>query len=145
VLLSPAARALNNWALKVTIERPRPSAEHVRFESQPDSFSFPSGHAESAFLLYGLIFYFASIHIHDWRWRLPVQIACVVIIILSGIERVYVGHHWPSDVIGGYYIGALILAGLITVHQLATGLHSNLWPQRSLSRTRVAPGPDELA
>lgn len=142
VLAGSAARLLNSLALKEIIERPRPSGDIVRFEDQPTSSSFPSGHAEAAFVLYGLIFYFAGLYIRDPRLRLPLQIACVAIIVLTGIERVYVGHHWPSDVLGGYYLGALVLAALIAVHKLALKLLANGPLFRSISRSTTASNPE---
>ncbi len=133
-----SARILITFALKELIERPRPSAALVHFEDQPTTFSFPSGHAMAAFVLYGLLFYFAALHIQDARLRLPLQAACVVIIVLTGIERVYVGHHWPSDVLCGYYAGALIVAAVVGVHRYAWRRTSNLWRDRSFSRATAA-------
>jgi undecaprenyl-diphosphatase len=118
-LLVIAGRALNNWAIKVIVERPRPSADLVDFDDQPSSYSFPSGHSESAIVLFGLLFYFATIHIHNAWARSAIQIACILIIIGNGVERVFVGHHWPSDVVGGYLLGSLILSAAVAVHQLS--------------------------
>jgi undecaprenyl-diphosphatase len=39
------------------------------------------------------------------------------VIVVTGLERVYVGDHWPSDVVGGYYFGALFLAAIIWVER----------------------------
>ena len=140
--LAVSARALITWVLKELIERPRPSAALVHFEDQPSTFSFPSGHAMGAFVLYGVIFYFAALHIRDARLRLPLQAACVAIIVLTGIERVYVGHHWPSDVLGGYYAGALIVGAVVAVHQYAQRRMSNLRRDRSFSRATAATDPE---
>jgi undecaprenyl-diphosphatase len=142
IALAIPIRAVTTAALKELIERPRPSAEFLDFESQPSSFSFPSGHAGAAFVLYGMIIYFAALHIRDLRVRLPLQALCVAIIVLAGVERVYVGHHWPSDVLGGYYVGALLLALFIAVHQLTMRRASNLQPQRSFSRATTAHDPE---
>jgi membrane-associated phospholipid phosphatase len=119
VVLTATGRALNNWAIKVIVERPRPSADLVDFNDQPSSFSFPSGHSESAMVLYGLLFYFSSVHISNLWMKRAAQVLCVVLIAGNGIERIYVGHHWPSDVLGGFLLGALILSAAIAVHQLA--------------------------
>lgn len=142
IALAIPARAVTTAALKELIERPRPSAELLEFDSQPSTFSFPSGHAGAAFALYGLIIYFAALHIRDLRVRLPVQAVCVAIIVLAGCERVYVGHHWPSDVLGGYYVAALILGLFIGVHQLVLRRSSNLQSHRSFSRGTTAPDPE---
>jgi len=112
-----ASRGVNS-VVKEIIERPRPSPSLVHVESQPSSFSFPSGHAETVIVLFGFIFYLAAVHLKDARLRLGVQAACLWIILVTGVQRVYVGDHWPSDVLGGYYLGALMLAALIALHRL---------------------------
>jgi membrane-associated phospholipid phosphatase len=137
-----SARVLITWALKNLIERPRPSAEFLEFESQPSTFAFPSGHATAAFVLYGLIYYFAAVHVREQWIRLPVQAGCVAIIVLTGLERVYVGHHWPSDIIGGYLLGALIVVAYIALHKLATVRASNRRAGRSFSRSAAATDPE---
>jgi undecaprenyl-diphosphatase len=142
IALAIPGRAMTTAGLKELIERPRPSAELIEFDSQPGTFSFPSGHAGAAFVLYGMIIYFAAVHIRDLRLRLPIQVVCVAIILLAGIERVYVGHHWPSDVLGGYYVGALLLGLFIGVHQLTLRRASNFAPQRSFSGATSARDPE---
>jgi len=142
IALAIPGRVATTAALKELIERPRPAAEILDFDSQPSSFSFPSGHAGAAFVLYGMIIYFAALHIRDLRVRLPLQAMCGAIIFLAGCERVYVGHHWPSDVLGGYYVGALLLALFIGIHQLTLRRTSNLQPQRSFSRATTARDPE---
>lgn len=117
VLGTLASRGVNS-VVKEIIERPRPSPSLVHVESQPSSFSFPSGHADTVMVLFGFIFYLAAVHLRDTRLRLAVQAACLWIILVTGIQRVYVGDHWPSDVLGGYYLGGLMLAGLIALHWL---------------------------
>jgi undecaprenyl-diphosphatase len=47
------------------------------------------------------------------------QVGAVVLILLIGISRVYLGVHWPSDVVGGYLVGGLILAVLVLLHRRA--------------------------
>ena len=119
ILIAVPGRVLTTWIAKEAIERPRPSADLLDFTSQPSTFSFPSGHAAAAFVLYGLIFYFATVHVRSPIVRLAVQAICILLIIGAGLERIYVGHHWPSDILGGYFHGALIVAAAIAVHRLA--------------------------
>lgn len=122
IAVAVPGRVLTTWLLKEAIERPRPSADLLEFTSQPSTFSFPSGHAAAAFVLYGLIFYFAVVHLRSAIVRLAVQAICVVLILGAGMERIYVGHHWPSDIVGGYWHGALIVSAAIAVHRLAPRL-----------------------
>ena len=118
LIIAVPGRVLTTWIAKEVIERPRPSADLVDFTSQPSTFSFPSGHAAGAFVLYGLIFYFATLHVQNPLARRAIQAICGVLIIGAGLERIYVGHHWPSDVLGGYWHGALIVSAAIAIHQL---------------------------
>lgn len=82
--------------LKKAFERPRPSAaEHLVEET---NFSFPSGHAVGAAACAVAVGY----SLRRW-WKLTLW----VIALLVGFSRLYVGVHWPSDVLAGWVIGAL--------------------------------------
>jgi len=88
--------------LKEAIERPRPSPDLVGVSGAAADFSFPSGHSFSALLTFGLLFYLVTVHVRPAVPRAALQAACVWVIVATGLERVYVGHHWPSDVLGGF-------------------------------------------
>lgn len=113
-------------ALKELFERPRPSPGEVDVGHQPDSFSFPSGHAFNAVVVYGLIIAFAAVYIPYRPARLALQAACAWVIIGASAERVYDGNHWPSDVAAGLALGGIVLAGLLLLHEQLRqrGLHS---------------------
>ncbi len=118
LLLSSAGRLINS-GVKEIVERPRPTPDRVEITCDADStFSFPSGHSEGAFVLYGLIFYFATFFLPIAWLRTIIQIACLWIIVVTGVERVHEGCHWPSDVLGGFYAGSLVVAVAIAVHRL---------------------------
>lgn len=114
--LAGALRMLNPY-LKDLVGRPRPSADLLQFSEQPSTMSFPSGHAATVFVLFGLIFYFTAFYVRNTVARTVIQIACVWMIVVVGLERVYAGAHWPSDVIGGYWYGALIVAAIVILHR----------------------------
>ena len=104
--------------LKFIVDRPRPSEDLVTVWRSQDSLSFPSGHAFTAVLLFGLLFYLAP-RLVPWRWAaLLMRVSSASLILLIGISRVYLGAHWPSDVLGGLVYGGLILAFLIYAHRL---------------------------
>jgi undecaprenyl-diphosphatase len=109
---------LANTGVKEIVGRPRPSLSLVEAAGQPSNLSFPSGHAVGTFILWGLLFYTAGVYLKDARLRLPVQALSLWIILGTGMERVHVGHHWPSDVLGGFWVGALVLALLIGAERL---------------------------
>ncbi len=116
LLVSPAAGLLNA-GVKEIVGRPRPGHELVPFATRTHDSAFPSGHADSAVVIYGLLFYFITVFVSQPALRLLGQAACLWVILFTGMQRVYVGVHWPSDVLGGYYLGGLIIAALIGIHR----------------------------
>ena len=116
LLGSVLARPLNA-GVKELVDRPRPDADLVMVSDHPSSPAFPSGHADGAIVLYGLLFYFITSFVPQPALRLLGQAACLWVILFTGMERVHVGAHWPSDVLGGFYLGGLVLAALIAAHR----------------------------
>src|SRR3989338_2509027 len=98
--------------LKWIFDRPRPTFNQVLVSVS--SSSFPSGHAVIAVVLYGFFAYVLIGIVRNWRTKITVFLATVFLIILVGISRVYLGVHWPSDVLGGYLLGAWWLVVMIT-------------------------------
>lgn len=111
---------LLNGAVKALIQRPRPSPELVEVSHPASGYSFPSGHAEASMILYGLLFYFAGL-IRQRPLRLLVRAASLWVVLFDGMERVQVGAHWPSDVLGGFLLGGIIAAGLIALERALVG------------------------
>lgn len=100
--------------LKHLIARPRPCEElqHVRLLVPClASFSFPSGHASTYFAMASIIGYFFR------RGAIP----AFIIAALVAYSRIYVGVHYPSDVLGGAYFGVVMGGCIIAVHNRATG------------------------
>jgi undecaprenyl-diphosphatase len=108
---------LSNRGVKLLVDRPRPAGHLVDVGEKTSSTSFPSGHATAAVVVYGFIFYLAGLLIPSRLLRLLVQALCLVIIVLTALQRVYVGAHWPSDVLGGLLFGGLLLSLLIWSHR----------------------------
>lgn len=106
----------SNGGVKVLVDRPRPADHLVDVSEKASGLSFPSGHVTAAVLVYGFIFYLAGLLIPARPLRLLVQASCLVIIVLTALHRVYVGAHWPSDVLGGLLFGGLVLSFLIWSH-----------------------------
>lgn len=97
---------LSNQIIKRIIKRPRPN--HLRLIKQ-GGYSYPSGHAMIAIGLYGLLLYFVNKKIKDKKQRIFFSSLLTFIMIGIGISRVYVGVHYPSDIIAGYLLSSLIL------------------------------------
>ncbi len=114
------ATAVASRALVILIkdfaERPRPTSAQLSFVEGASGFSFPSGHVFGTVLLVGAIwFVFMQVtHSHPRRWALTV--AALSWVILMGLQRIYAGAHWASDVLGAYLWGGLLLFLLIQVY-----------------------------
>jgi undecaprenyl-diphosphatase len=93
---------LNNL-LKMGFGRPRPQL--FDWGTHVVSSSFPSGHAMSAAVVYGTVAYLAA-RLQKRHWHRVVTMLCAVVLIaLIGFSRLYLGVHYPSDVIAGVIIG----------------------------------------
>lgn len=98
-------------ALKLAIGRARP--EQLVAGAESSGFAFPSGHSVYAMLFGGLLILFASQLIRpSWPRRLA-QAGVAAWVVAMGASRVYLGVHWPSDVIGGFMFGAISLTLII--------------------------------
>ncbi len=104
-----------NAGLKELIARPRP--ELSLLDSSPESFAFPSGHSIHAFLFFGLLIFILGELIKPPWLRIGVQVLLGLAILSVGASRVYLGVHWPSDVIGGYLLGGFSLMIILWVRK----------------------------
>lgn len=128
--LLPVTRVLVP-VLKATFERQRPSAALVHVPSHLADYSFPSGHAFNSMLIYGLFFYLGTVYVRPRLLRHLLQAVCLWVIVVTPMQRVYVGAHWPCDVLGGMVLAALVLSFGIAAHQ---------WSLR-LMRPVIVPTP----
>lgn len=109
---------LVNTALKLAVNRPRPSADLVHILSEESGNAFPSGHAFFAIVILGLLAYLVFTNSKNQTWGTVLLVGLIVLILLIGTSRVYLGVHWPSDVLGGYLTGGVFLAALIWFHRV---------------------------
>ncbi|HBS58636.1 MAG: phosphatase PAP2 family protein [Bacillota bacterium] len=101
---------LFNYGLKYIFKRERPPLERL---VDATGFSFPSGHSMVSFAFYGLLFYLAHINLPRTWLRAALLLLIGAFIILVGISRIYLGVHYPSDVVAGFAAGGAWLAGCI--------------------------------
>jgi undecaprenyl-diphosphatase len=98
-----------NLLLKWLYQRPRPDYLPLAFES---TYSFPSGHAMNSFIFYACLAYFIIRNTKNQKIRLATVLSLCILVGLIGLSRVYLGVHYPSDVLAGY-IGGLLWFGVI--------------------------------
>ncbi|SFB14500.1 undecaprenyl-diphosphatase [Cohnella sp. OV330] len=105
---------LLNVVLKLAFHRERPDIHRI---IQVAGYSFPSGHSMGAFSLYGVSAYLLWKHIPA-RWGRAILIAAGAALVSAiGVSRIYLGVHYPSDVIGGYLASGFWLASSIRVYR----------------------------
>ena len=103
LLAATIGNILLNGALKLVYHRARPSV--FEWQTTAVSSSFPSGHAMSATVVYGTVAYLlVRLQKHRWAKTLTLTTA-VLLILLICLTRLYLGVHYPSDVLGGIIIG----------------------------------------
>jgi undecaprenyl-diphosphatase len=144
LLVATAGGQLLGTVLKMFYDRPRPT--NIEALTHTMSTSFPSGHAMSAVIVYGTVAYLAA-RLQKKRWERWVTMLVAVLIILAiAASRVYLGVHYPSDVLAGTIIGAawaaFCMAGLEAVRVFAARFQpAELAHERHLDpRERAAAG-----
>jgi len=123
IALSVAGSALLDGTLKAAFHRARPTPF---FGALPLSYSFPSGHALTSFCFYGVLAGLLTARIRNRYARGLIWVAAGVLVAAIGISRIYLGVHWPTDVIAGYAAAAVWVGGLLTVDR---------WRRYRVSRT----------
>lgn len=91
--------------LRALIQRPRPPIDVAKV-TQPTTFSFPSGHATATFLFFGVLFFVVALEAKRNSTRAWTLAGCVLLAVLVGLSRIYLGMHWFGDVIGAWVLGA---------------------------------------
>jgi undecaprenyl-diphosphatase len=96
------------------IDRHRPVwPNYIEFLPGP---GFPSGHVMSAILFYGLIAYLLLPRLKSRGWRILVFADAALLALVVGFSRIYIGLHWPTDVLAGYSValawGAFVYTGI---------------------------------
>ena len=101
--------------LKLSFHRPRPAPQIVAAHG----YSFPSGHAFLAIIVYGFLIYMAWRLIRGEVLRFIIFSMSFIMIILVGISRVYLNVQWLTDVLGGYAVGtAWLVFSIIMVNTI---------------------------
>jgi undecaprenyl-diphosphatase len=91
-----------NLLLKDYFQRFRPDLEPLVYEV---SYSFPSAHAMNSFIFYTAISYLVTRKIKNKALEYTCIVLAIMTILAIGMSRIYLGAHFPSDVIAGYMAG----------------------------------------
>ncbi len=129
VVAAYAGAALWSDVVKAAVERSGPPVG-LRLAAVTGS-SFPSGHATQAAAFYGMVALVLTVR-RSVRMRVIAWSAAVIVVGAVGLSRVYLGVQWPTDVLGGYALGAMWIAVLALALLLSR-------PRRVRSGTRVGP------
>jgi undecaprenyl-diphosphatase len=114
--------------LKLVFHRARP--ETFFGLAAPNTFSFPSGHAMVSACFYGVLAAILSTRISSTRGKAGVWLLSVLIAGAIGLSRIYLGVHYPSDVLAGY------AAAVIWVGAVRAGYH--IWLRRRARGSAVS-------
>lgn len=107
-----AGAGLLSVLLKNVFHRMRPDSF---FLVQENSFSFPSGHAMATMCFYGMLAFFLMREVKSWPVRLLIATLTVILSLIIGISRIYLGVHYPTDVVAGYAVGFMWLTFCISL------------------------------
>ena len=103
------------YVLKILFHRQRP----VPYFGipVPHDFSFPSGHALTSFCFWGLLAVILSTEVRTLATRIAIWAVAVFMVFGIGLSRIYLGVHYPSDVLGGYLAAAVWVSGVGWVYR----------------------------
>lgn len=125
VAVAITAGATLNAALKYGFVRARPDV--VPHLVDVSSASFPSGHAMNSAMVYLTLGALLMSAEPSWRVRIFLMSAVILLTLIVGFTRMYLGVHWPTDVLAGWSVGAVwaiacsILAGFLQKKQVVDG------------------------
>jgi len=114
-----------SFTFKRIMRRPRPSADHhpqIRVAvARIGGSSFPSGHVLNYLGVYGFFGFLIQTWVKPAALRRSLMALVVSMLALVGPSRVYLGHHWATDVSASYLLGTSYLIGLIGVYRRVRG------------------------
>lgn len=108
-----AASILNNKIIKNIVQRPRPD-ESLHLIEQ-GGYSFASGHSITSMVVFGLLIYLVRTYVKEKKKANILTILLAIPLFFIGISRIYLGVHFPTDVLAGWSLGIVILIYTITL------------------------------
>ncbi|HFI2432643.1 TPA: phosphatase PAP2 family protein [Streptococcus suis] len=106
LLASFAAMGVASTALKYVYQRPRPSIEWL---IDTIGYSFPSWHTASTMMIAGAVVIIIHQRMKKGIARLVLQAVLILLAVLVAVSRIYIGVHYPTDIIGGWLLAVTLL------------------------------------
>lgn len=104
-LITNVGELILNFSLKGFYQRSRP--EPLFDYALPPSYSFPSGHALGSFCFFGILAWILAANVETTRAKWAIYVAAALLVFLIGLSRIYLGVHYPSDIVAGYLVAAV--------------------------------------
>lgn len=102
-----------NKGVKQIFQRPRPDASlHLIHEG---GYSFTSGHSITSMVVFGLLIYLVRKYAEDEKRANILTVFLAIPWICIGPSRIYMGVHYPTDVLGGWFLGAALLMVILSI------------------------------
>jgi len=121
-----------NGLVKSFYGRVRP--DQIEHLIEQGGHAFPSGHAMGAVIVYGGLFFLFTQYSNSKPWQWLLGIISVILILMIGLSRIYLGVHYPSDVIAGFSLGFSWLCLAIAVYGLRATQHDFQQPHYSFKK-----------
>ena len=115
LVVTLAGALVLDLTLKFAFHRPRPVP---LFGAIPHSFSFPSGHSLFSFCFYGVLAGLLAGRVRSMSARVLIWLVAALLVLAIGLSRIYLGVHYPSDVIAGYLAGTIWAATMVALDRL---------------------------
>ena len=109
VVLSVAAAQVTVQVIKHVVERPRPDAEDQLVHA--GGFSFPSGHSATSMAVYATLAFLLIRALDRGGLRVAVGLAGGAVVLAIGLSRIFLGVHYPTDVLAGWLTGGVLVLG----------------------------------
>jgi undecaprenyl-diphosphatase len=110
----PLVTFILNCMIKPIVHRMRPPYE-LQPIIHPDSFSYVSSHTLVTICLYGMVIYYVSKSLMKKKLKISLITISTLWILFVGFSRILIGVHYPTDVLGAYLLGCLLLCTYIKI------------------------------
>jgi undecaprenyl-diphosphatase len=135
------ASSLLSFFTKLVVKRPRPDDPLIRVATANiRDTSFPSGHTLHYVTFWGFVAYLAATNLRNRTLGRAIAAGITAIIGLIGPSRIYLGHHWLTDVLASYLLGLAYFSGLIALYRwLRSMLDGEPEPEYFDEQTQPSP------